>query len=31
MKKPYQKPELKKREKLSAVTAVCTPSTCTDE
>jgi len=28
MKKTYQKPEFKKRERLSAVTAACTPSSC---
>jgi len=28
MKKAYQKPVLLKRERLSAVTAACTPSTC---
>jgi len=28
MKKTYQKPTLNKRQKLSSVTAVCTPSTC---
>jgi hypothetical protein len=28
MKKTYEKPTLNKRQKLSSVTAVCTPSTC---
>jgi hypothetical protein len=28
MKKPYEKPTLDRRQKLSSVTAACTPSTC---
>jgi hypothetical protein len=30
MKKRYEKPTLDKRQKLSSVTAACTPSTCVD-
>jgi hypothetical protein len=30
MKKTYEKPTLDKRQKLSSVTAACTPSTCAD-
>ena len=28
MKKTYEKPTLNKRQKLSSITADCTPSTC---
>ncbi len=28
MKKRYEKPTLDKRERLSSITAFCTPSTC---
>jgi len=28
MKKRYEKPTLDKRQKLSSITALCTPSTC---
>jgi|GEM_PF-1295125 len=31
MKKAYEKPTLNKRQKLSSVTANCTPSTCVVE
>jgi len=31
MKKTYEKPTLNKRQKLSSVTANCTPSTCVVE
>lgn len=30
MKKTYEKPTLSKRQKLTSVTALCTPSTCVD-
>jgi hypothetical protein len=30
MRKTYEMPTLDKRQKLSSVTAVCTPSTCVD-
>jgi len=30
MKRHYEKPTLDKRQKLSSITAACTPSTCVD-